>query len=216
MRRAIFIIITLLCIGVKVHAQIDPTLAGMVLIYTEKSKKTLKNQDIWTKEEVEAVTDLQREFNDYLDSFRSVISYAAQIYGFYHEITHLTENMGEFTGQLRKSPANAVAVALSTNRNKIYRELIYNSVEIVNDIRTVCLSDNKMTEKQRMEIVFGIRPKLQLMNKKLRRLTMAVKYTSMGDVWAEITEREHPKANKAEIARSAMKRWKRSGKAGAF
>jgi hypothetical protein len=226
MRRAIFIIITLLCIGVKVHAQIDPTLAGMVLIYTEKSKKTLKNQEkimllqttghIWTKEEVEAVTDLQREFNDYLDSFRSVISYAAQIYGFYHEITHLTENMGEFTGQLRKSPANAVAVALSTNRNKIYRELIYNSVEIVNDIRTVCLSDNKMTEKQRMEIVFGIRPKLQLMNKKLRWLTMAVKYTSMGDVWAEITEREQPKANKAEIARSAMKRWKRSGKAGAF
>lgn len=226
MRRAIFIIITLLCIGVKVHAQIDPTLAGMVLIYTEKSKKTLKNQEkimllqttghIWTKEEVEAVTDLQREFNDYLDSFRSVISYAAQIYGFYHEITHLTENMGEFTGQLRKSPTNTVAVALSTNRNKIYRELIYNSMEIVNDIRTVCLSDNKMTEKQRMEIVFGIRPKLQLMNKKLRRLTMAVKYTSMGDVWAEITEREQPKANKAEIARSAMKRWKRSGKAGAF
>ena len=101
MRRAIFIIITLLCIDVKVHAQIDPTLAGMVLIYTEKSKKTLKNQEkimllqttghIWTKEEVEAVTDLQREFNDYLDSFRSVISYAAQIYGFYHEITHLKE-----------------------------------------------------------------------------------------------------------------------------
>lgn len=226
MRRAVFIIITLLCIGMKVQAQIDPTLAGMVLIYTEKSKKTLKNQEkimllqttghIWTKEEVEAVTDLQREFNDYLDSFRSVISYAAQIYGFYHEITHLTENMEEFTGQLRKSPANAVAVALSTNRNKIYRELIYNSVEIVNDIRTVCLSDNKMTEKQRIEIVFGIRPKLQQMNKKLRRLTMAVKYTSMGDVWAEITEREQPKANKAEIARSAMKRWKRSGKAGAF
>ena len=200
MRRAIFIIITLLCIGVKIHAQIDPTLAGMVLIYTEKSKKTLKNQ--------EKIMLLQTTGH--------IWSYAAQIYGFYHEITHLTENMGEFTGQLRKSPANAVAVALSTNRNKIYRELIYNSVEIVNDIRTVCLSDNKMTEKQRMEIVFGIRPKLQLMNKKLRRLTMAVKYTSMGDVWAEITEREQPKANKAEIARSAMKRWKRSGKAGAF
>lgn len=226
MRRAILIIITLLCMGVKVHAQIDPTLAGMVAAYTEKTKKTLKGQEkvmllqttghIWTKEEVEAVTDLQREFNDYLDSFRSVISYAAQIYGFYHEITRLTENMREFTGQLRKSPANAVAAALSTNRNKIYRELVYNSVEIVNDIRTVCLSDNKMTEKQRMEIVFGIRPKLQLMNKKLRRLAMAVKYTSMGDVWAEITEQARPKADKAEIVRSAMKRWKRSGKAGAF
>ena len=212
--------------GIKVHAQLDPTLTGMVLIYTEKAKKTLKNQEkvmllqttghIWTKEEVEAVTDLQREFNDYLDTFRSVVSYAAQIYGFYHEITHLTENMGEFTGQLKNSPTNALAVALSTNRNKIYRELIYNSIEIINDIRTVCLSDNKMTEKERMEIVFGIRPKLQLMNKKLQRLSIAVKYTSMGDIWAEISEEARPKANKVEIARSAIRRWKRSGKAGAY
>lgn len=211
--------------GIKVHAQLDPTLTGMVLIYTEKAKKTLKNQEkvmllqttghIWTKEEVEAVTDLQREFNDYLDSFRSIVSYAAQIYGFYHEITHLTENMGEFTGQLKNSPTNALAVALSTNRNKIYRELIYNSIEIINDIRTVCLSDNKMTEKERMEIVFGIRPKLQLMNKKLQRLSIAVKYTTMGDIWAEISEEARPKANKVEIARSAIRRWKRSGKAGA-
>lgn len=226
MRRFIFITIILMCLGIKVHAQIDPTLTGMVLIYTEKTKKTLKNQEkvmllqttghIWTKEEVEAITDLQREFNDYLDSFRSVVSYAAQIYGFYHEITHLTENMGKFTGQLKNSPTNALAVALSTNRNKIYRELIYNSIEIINDIRTVCLSDNKMTEKERMEIVFGIRPKLQLMNKKLQRLSIAVKYTSMGDIWAEISEEARPKANKVEIARSAIKRWKRSGKAGAF
>ena len=215
-----------MCMGIKVHAQLDPTLTGMVLIYTEKAKKTLKNQEkvmllqttghIWTKEEVEAVTDLQREFNDYLDSFRSVVSYAAQIYGFYHEITHLTENMGEFTGQLKNSPTNALAVALYTNRNKIYRELIYNSIEIINDIRTVCLSDNKMTEKERMEIVFGIRPKLQLMNKKLQRLSIAVKYTSMGDIWAEISEEARPKANKVEIARSAIRRWKRSGKAGAY
>lgn len=215
-----------MCMGIKVHAQLDPILTGIVLIYTEKAKKTLKNQEkvmllqttghIWTKEEVEAVTDLQREFNDYLDSFRSVVSYAAQIYGFYHEITHLTENMGEFTGQLKNSPTNALAVALSTNRNKIYRELIYNSIEIINDIRTVCLSDNKMTEKKRMEIVFGIRPKLQLMNKKLQRLSIAVKYTSMGDIWAEISEEARPKANKVEIARSAIRRWKRSGKAGAY
>lgn len=226
MRRTIFITILLMCMGIKVHAQLDPTLTGMILIYTEKAKKTLKNQEkvmllqttghIWTKEEVEAVTDLQREFNDYLDSFRSVVSYAAQIYGFYHEIMHLTENMGEFTGQLINSPTNALAVALSTNRNKIYRELTYNSIEIINDIRMVCLSDNKMTEKERMEIVFGIRPKLQLMNKKLQRLSIAVKYTSMGDIWAEISEEARPKANKVEIAKSAMRRWKRSGKAGAF
>ena len=222
MRRTIFITILLMCMGIKVHAQLDPTLTGMVLIYTEKAKKTLKNQEkvmllqttghIWTKEEVEAVTDLQREFNDYLDSFRSVVSYAAQIYGFYHEITHLTENMGEFTGQLKNSPTNALAVALSTNRNKIYRELIYNSIEIINDIRTVCLSDNKMTEKERREIVFGIRPKLQLMNKKLQRLTKAVKYTTLGDIWREIDEGARPAADKRDILEAAKRRWRQIGR----
>ena len=208
--------------GLKGHAQIDPTLAGVVLIYTEKAKKTLKSQEkvmllqttghIWTKEEVEAVTDLQREFNDYLDSFRSVVSYAAQIYGFYHEITHLTENMGEFTQQLKSSPTNALAVALSTNRNKIYRELIYNSIEIINDIRTVCLSDNKMTERERMEIVFGIRPKLRSMNRTLQRLTKAVKYTRMGDIWREIDEGARPVADKYDIVKAAQRRWRQNGR----
>lgn len=102
---------------------------------------------IWTKEEVEATTDLQREFNNYLNSFRSIISYAAQIYGFYHEIDRLIDNMGGFTKQLEAHPSNVLAVALSTKRNKIYRELIMNSVEIVNDIRHVCLTGNKMTRK---------------------------------------------------------------------
>lgn len=68
-----------------------------------------------------------------------------------------------------------------------------NSVEIVNDIRTACLSENKMTEKERMEIVFGIRPKLKTMNTKLQRLTKAVKYTTMGDIWRKSTRVHIPK-----------------------
>ena len=48
-----------------VRAQNDPTLAGMILMYTNKAEKELKNQEkvmllqstghIWTKEEVEAL-----------------------------------------------------------------------------------------------------------------------------------------------------------------
>lgn len=206
----------------SIRAQNDPVLAGMILLYTEKAEKTLKNQELammmqttghlWTKEEVEATTDLQREFNTYLDSFRSILCYAAQIYGFYHEITLLTENMGGLIQQLEKNTTNALAVALSTNRNKIYREVILNSVEIVNDIRTVCLSKNKMTEQQRLEIVFNIRPKLQVMNKKLKRLTIAVKYTSMNDVWLEISEGTRPMADKTQIIEDAKRRWKQIGR----
>ena len=205
------------------RAQNDPVLAGMILAYTEKAEQELKNQEkimllmstghVWTKEEVEATTDLQREFNNYLDNFRSIICYAAQIYGFYHEITQLTDNMGGLVSQLEAHPANGLAVALSAKRNKIYRELIMNSIEIVNDIRTVCLSDNKMTENDRMEVVFGIRPKLKTMNKQLRRLTRAVKYTSMGDVWLEIDENARsPAADKKGIADAAKRRWRQIGK----
>ena len=206
----------------KVRAQNDPVLAGMILLYTDKAQKELKSQEkvmllqttghIWTKEEIEGTTDLQREFNNYLDSFRSIVSYAAQIYGFYHEVSKLTDNMGDFTRQLARDSPNAVAVALSSRRNAIYRELILNSVEIVNDIRSACISDNKMTEKERTEIVFGIRPKLRIMNQKLQRLTKAVKYTTLGDIWLEIDESARPMADKRDIVEAAKRRWKQAGK----
>lgn len=214
-------LLTGICIG-KIQAQNDPVLAGMILLYTDKAQKELKNQEkvmmlqttghIWTKEEVQATADLQREFNKYLDSFRSIVCYTAQIYGFYHEISRLTDNMEDFTRQVSRSTTNALAVALSTERNRIYRELMLGSVEIVNDIRMACLAENKMTERERMEIVFGIRPKLKLMNTKLQRLTKAVKYTTMSDIWYEIDEGARPVADKRDIVEAAKRRWKQIGK----
>lgn len=217
----IVMLLTGICIG-KIQAQNDPVLAGMILLYTDKAQKELKNQEkvmmlqttghIWTKEEVQATADLQREFNKYLDSFRSIVCYAAQIYGFYHEISRLTDNMEDFTRQVSRSTTNALAVALSTERNRIYRELMLGSVEIVNDIRMACLAENKMTERERMEIVFWIRPKLKLMNTKLQRLTKAVKYTTMSDIWYEIDEGARPVADKRDIVEAAKRRWKQIGK----
>ena len=223
MGRILTILLVLLCAGIReVRAQNDPVLAGMILAYTDKAEKELKNQErvmlmqttghLWTKEEVEATTDLQREFNDYLDSFRSIVCYAAQVYGFYHEISRLTDNMGDFTRQVSRQTGNALAVALSARRNRIYRELILGSVEIVNDIRTACLSDNKMTERERMEIVFGIRPKLKAMNRTLQRLTKAVKYTTMGDIWREIDGGARPAADKRDIVEAAKRRWRQIGR----
>ena len=214
MKRTILIVILLtgICIG-KMQAQNDPVLAGMILLYTDKAQKELKNQEkimmlqttghIWTKEEVQATADLQREFNKYLDSFRSIVCYAAQIYGFYHEISRLTANMEDFTRQVSRNTTNALAVALSSERNRIYRELMLGSVEIVNDIRMACLAENKMTERERMEIVFGIR---------LQRLTKAVKYTTMSDIWYEIDEGARPVADKRDIVEAAKRRWKQIGK----
>ena len=185
----------------------DPVLAGMILAYTNKAEKELKQQEqmmllestghLWIKEEVQGVTDLQKEFN---------------IYGFYHEIDRLVKHLGTFNDQIQHQTGNALAVALSSNRNKIYRELIMNSVDIVNDIRQLCLSDTKMTEKERLEVLFSIRPKLKLMNQKLKRLTRAIKYTSLSDIWAEIDYNGRSEVDKPNIVQKCKERWKRNAK----
>lgn len=222
--RPFLIIMILLSLSiVRATAQsMDPTLAAMVLLYTEKAENTLESQKkamllettghIWIEEEVDDTYKLHKEFNEYLDSFRGIIVYAAQIYGFYHEVQNLADNLQGFSTQISNSPSNVVAVALSANRNKMYREIILQSVEIVNDVRTICLSDIKMTEKERINVLLGIRPKLKIMNQKLIRLTRAIKYTSMGDVWNEITDRQPVKADINNISRSAFQRWKSIGK----
>lgn len=223
MKRLIFILAIVILSVKTMYAQSDPVLTGMIIAYTDKAEKQLKSQEktmllqttghIWTKEEVKATTDFQRQFNDYLDSFRSVICYAAQIYGFYHEIGKLTENMGGLTRQMSTSPSNAVAVALTPRRNALYRELILRGVDIVNDIRQVCLSEIKMTEKERIEIVFGIRPKLKMMNRLIVHLTLAVKYTSLSDVWREIDCRAKSyDVDKSKITDEVFRRWRSNGR----
>jgi hypothetical protein len=192
----------------------------MIMVYTDKAKSELKSQEqamamqttghIWLKEELQATTDFQTIYNDYLDSFHDIICYAAQIYGFYYEIGRLTDNMGGLTKQLKAHSTGAVAAALLPNRSRIYRDIITESLEIVNDIRQVCLSSSKMTEAERVQIVFAIRPKLQSFNRKLQQLTLAVKYSSLSDVWGEIDD--GAKVDKPSIVKQAMTRWRRSAK----
>ena len=216
-------LLLLLMLCGRLHAQsLDPTLAAMIALYTQKAENTLKSQEeamllestghVWVKEEVEGTWQIQKEFNDYLDSFHGIIVYAAQIYGFYHEVDRMVGNMRNLADQIGRSPANAVAVALSANRNKVYRQVILQTVEIVNDIRMVCLSDVKMTEKERTEIFFGVRPKLKEMNRTLQRLVRAVKYTSLVDVWNEISGNQPDKADIEDISKESFRRWRTIGK----
>lgn len=224
MKRKLFslLFLTSLAFTQEIKAQIDPTLTGMIYLYTDKAEKELKAQEramllestghIWIKEEMKATYDIQKKFNDYLDSFRDVVCFAAQIYGFYHEIDYLVTNMNKLGDQLDKHPTNSLAVALTPRQNQLYREILLTSLDICNDIRQVCLGEMKMTEKERIEIIFSIRPKLKKMNRTISILTRAVKYTSLLDVWDEIVENAKDPADKGNIARQAMQRWKRAGR----
>jgi hypothetical protein len=167
---------------------------------------------VWLKQEVESTANYQKQFDNYLNSFRSIISYAAQTYGFYYEINHLCENMNKLSAQIGNAPTNAVAVALHNKRNDIYVSIINKSVGIVNTIRQVCIN-NKMTEKQRIELVFSIRPQLKDMNYQLATLTKLVRCTNMGLVWHNIEYGSLPhRTGKAGIIEDCLSVWRVNAK----
>ena len=215
-----FLVMLIHLIPEKAKAQNDPVLAGMVLAFTEKAKNEYDSQlgamalestgHIWTASEVEGTTDIQKLYNDYLDSFRDIVVYAAQIYGFYQEVSSLVKNYDALGRVIYAHPQGVFAGALSTRRNQIYRDLILNAVDIVNDIRIVCLSDVKMTEQQRVETVFAIRPKLHKMNRQIMKLIRVVKYSTFTDILIEIELIERQQMDKSAITRACLARWRRN------
>lgn len=80
------------------YAQMDPVLTGMIIDYTNKAKSQYNSQlktmaaetegHVWLKQEVESTANYQKQFDNYLNSFRSIISYAAQTYGFIESICY--------------------------------------------------------------------------------------------------------------------------------
>ena len=217
MKKIFIFLLACLIIG-KVYGQgvyIDEERALTVLAFTNQSKKTLNAQQraqlvisgmhIFMKEEIEATTDFQREFNEYLDQFNEVIQIAAEVYGIYHEVSQVAKNIKELNNIVSNTPANALAVAFSSKRNKIYTDLVMTSLDIAKDIHKVCFSGAKMTEKERIKIILG----LKKTNYQLRRMAMFIKYTTFLDVWNDILDKHYFKpANRQEIILRCQQRWK--------
>ncbi len=224
MKKVIYTILLalLVCLPRVSHAQVDPVLAGMIVEFTQKAKSQYNSQlktmaietegHVWLKQEVESTKNYQKQFDEYLNSFRNIISYAAQTYGFYCEVSHLCDNMGKLSSQIGDTPVNAIAVALHNKRNDIYVSIINKSIGIVNTIRQVCI-DKKMTEKQRIELVFSVRPQLKDMNYQLAMLTKLVRCTNMGLVWYNIEYNSLPhRTGKAGVVEDCLNVWKVNAK----
>lgn len=222
MKLKIFILLLMIavCTPLSSFAQgIDVARAAAIELASKKAKKTLeaeiKAQGLmtagheWTKEEIKATTEFQREFNDYLDQMHDAISIAAEIYGIYHEVKKTSKNIRNVSDVLAHSPTNALAVAFSTRRNVVYRNIVQNSLDIIMDIRKVCFEEAKMTEQERNKILRSIRPKLRKFNRQLEALGLALRYTSMIDVWNEITGRAYRinHTTKKDIIARCRKDW---------
>lgn len=221
MKRYLILFLMALCAIPSLWAQEDPALAAQILLWTEKAENELKAQEsamaletagqIWMEDEWKKTADVQRLYNEYLGSFRDVIVYAAQAYGFYQEIDLLVSNFQSLGRVIDAHPDGVFAGALSSRRNQIYRDVLMNALDIVNDIRKVCISESLMTERERVQMVFDIRPKLKLMNQQISRLIRVVKYSSYTDILIEIELIERKKTDKSAITRACLARWKRRG-----
>lgn len=162
---------------------------------------------IWEKEEVEAVFDLQEQFDKYLKSFNGVVVYAAQTYGFYYEIDQMMTNMRSLTNTIGSKPVNAVAIALSARRNDIYTDIIMTTTGIITNIKDVCL-DAMMTEKERIDLLFDIRPRLKKLNRLLKTLETLCRTTTLSDVWLEVQGRRKGYDSKQDIIEQCYREWK--------
>lgn len=218
-RYFILFIIVLLSSAKPAFAGIDPGRVAAIELASDQAKKALKSQEkaqllmttghAWIKEEVEATTDFQREFNDYLDKFHDVLSIAAEIYGIYHEVTQTSKNVKALGEVLSDSPSNALAVAFSTRRNVVYRNIVRTTLDVIMDIRKVCFEKSKMTEEEKNKVISSIRPKLRTINKQLRHLTLTLRYTSFLDVWNELMDRAYylNPATKHDIITRCRRQW---------
>lgn len=200
-------------------AGIDPGRVAAIELASDQAKKTIQAQEkaqalmttghIWIQEEVEATTSFQREFNNYLDKFHDVLSIAAEIYGIYYEVTQTSKCVRDLNQILADRPENTLAVAFSTRRNVVYRYLVRSSLDIIMDIRKVCFESSKMTEQEKNKVLSNIRPKLRNINKQLRQLTLAIRYTSLTDIWNELMGRAYQlnPATKHDIITRCRREW---------
>ena len=204
-------------------ALIDPARAAAIDVASELEKKSLDAQykvqllqstgHLWTRQEVDAVTDFQKEFNDYVSTFNSLLTYAAEIYGIYYDVNSLANSLMWLGREIDYHPENAFAVALSTRKNNIYMKVMKSGVDVAMDIRQFLMSTKgKATEAQRMKILGAIRPKLRNLDREIKILCKYIRYTSINDLWREITGRHYTPTSRKDVAIRCHQNWMSSAK----
>ena len=178
----------------------NPTLALNIIIAKNKFEKALNHQrniqlmvgegHVLLGHEVQAINELQREFNDYLDSFQESISTAAELYGTHLEIKRTVNLSKQVTAILSNAPTNAIAVMLKPNTSGLYGAIL-NTSAAGQDIYNACLSKQKLTEQDRDKLLDIARKKIKKANRDLAKLVIVLKYTTFEDLWYSV--RTHAK-----------------------
>ena len=215
--RTIACVILEFCFSVSLFAQNGPDgiRAAMFATYAKQAKKALKAQDVllggnltghkYLKDEVEATTNFQRQFNDYLNSFDDILTVAADIYGIYMEVDEAMRNLKVVKEIVVRQPANVLAVAFSRSKNNIYTDVIENGLKLAADIEQIL---------PRLKVMDNIRLNLRTLNRKLRTLSRLIHYTTIMDSWYDLkgTGKEYQPRKMGSITKNCLKTWMKHAK----
>lgn len=221
MKKVIIIIAAFLMVPrLQVSASVpNEVLAATIVKMSHDSRKALQAHQlaqalvseghVFLGREVQATNEFQREFNNYLDTFHDAISMAAELYGIFYEIKRTTKLVGEVSNTLSNAPTNSLAVLLTPNRSGIYGDIINTSLEVGQDIYNACLSKQKRTEQDRNVILSRVRVKIKKVNTMLVTLITYLRYTSLEDIWHNVTERYQfmNKEGKHAVIDRTFERW---------
>ena len=213
-----FLLLSLLsdiCLSQEQIYLTDESFALAIAAYTKSEAKALGASDALLLERRDAMNDMEKifdncayfekEFNDYLSSFREVVVFAAQMYGFYLEIDDIKSSFQQIQKNIKEHPNNVLAVVFSSRKNDIIRNFINRGTDIVTDISDLCFGN--MTQADRLRTLYAIRPKLALLSRDMRDMARVIRYTSWMDVWYEVTGEIAPAKTKAEVAQESMEHW---------
>lgn len=216
MRHFLFFIFSVLVLTVQ--AQSDPVRATTIAVYTKLSEAVYNAQDatqmmiqgghIVMRRDIEETTAFQKQYNDYLDKFHNVVTMAAATYGIYSEFNRTIKRIDGLQDAVTNHPENVMAVLFSSKRNKVYVVLAAATTDMLNDIKMIFESNTKLTHKDQLLFIQGIRPKIKTVNQRLLRTEMAVRYTSMADLWSEISYKHKNTHTRKEIAEQSIRNWK--------
>ena len=202
----------------------DLVRSGMFYTYAKQAKQTLIAQDAamnlnlsghkFLKEEVKEITDFQKQFNSYLDSFGDILSIAAETYGIYYEVDQAFKNIKQLKATSSDCPANLIAVAVSERKNNIYTEVVETGMQVATDIKLLVPLNKdkdknaKMTVKERIECMSNIRRSLRALNYKMRKMNRLISYTTLMDSWYELKGNPKKTRSMTEIVTACQERWK--------
>ena len=216
------VILLLLPIGYSMAVETNPTLALRIELASNKFKNALTTQrnrqllvaegHVFLGREVQALNELQREFNDYLDNFHDAISTAAELYGTYLEIKRTVKLSRQVSSIISDAPTNAIAVLLRPNSSGLYGSILQTSLGAAQDLYNACISKKKMTEQDRHKMLTNSRTKIKEVNKMLTKLIIVLRYTTLEDIWHSIRTRAKymDRERKHSLIERCYDNWKHS------